>query len=222
LKADGANACEVLYPGVEPCWTVQGDFLENVVGTPFRDTLFSNTLNNKITGGDGGTLSFPEAMDGREGSDTYTGYAPGGTVGGVDLIQDIPELTNIDKLNLAKVNLADVSIAPYAGTFGSDNLDTLHITLPDGEEIYRWTYFNGTSTDACANASGTGLIEKIIFADDPNVDFAQVKDLLGCSAAGSVQALASDAATGTTQEGQKLQSQSFPESSNGVTTDLQR
>src|SRR5215213_6344587 len=67
LRADGANTCEILAPGLDPCWTVQGTFIENVVGTAFTDNLFGNTLNNKITGGDGGTLFEPEAMDGREG-----------------------------------------------------------------------------------------------------------------------------------------------------------
>src|ERR671912_757269 len=100
-----------------------------------------------------------------------------------------------------------------AGTAGSDNIDSLIIVLPDNELIYLWTYFQGTSTDACANASGTGLIEKISFADDSNVDFAQVKQLLSCSATGS-------APTGTTQVAQSFTQPEFSNGTNGVVTNL--
>ena len=41
-------------------------------------------------------------------------------------------------------------------------------------------YFDSTSPDVCASGRGTGLIETIKFRDDPSVDFAQVKSLLGC------------------------------------------
>jgi len=41
-------------------------------------------------------------------------------------------------------------------------------------------YFDNTSTDVCASGPGPGLIETIKFRDDPNVDFAQVRSLLGC------------------------------------------
>src|SRR4051812_27740713 len=153
-------------------------------------------------------------MDGQAGADTYKGYAPSGSDNGVDLIQDTGGSTNIDKLILTGFNLADVSFGQFAGTQNDVNHDTLYMILPDGELIFLWTYFQGTSTDACANASGTGLIESISFADDPNVDFAQVKQLLGCPAARSVQAPASE--TATTQEGPQPQSLTQPESSDGT------
>ena len=221
LKADGENTCEILAPGLDPCYTQQGDFIENVVGTAFEDRLFGNISNNQINSGAGGTGSFPELLDGRYGGDTYKGYAPGGATFTVDRIQDTPVLTDthIDKLNLGKFDLADVSIGygwygfpddPQAPTF-------LFVVLPDGSTIYLLDYFDGTSTDICTTKRGTGLIEKFIFADDPNVDFAQVKSNY-CG--GSVQA------RGSMQEIQLPQSAApKPESSNatnGVTTNLQR
>jgi len=227
-KADGANTCENSSPGMDPCFTQQGDFIENVVGTAFEDRIFGNISNNQINSGAGGTGSFPELLDGRYGGDTYKGYAPGGTTYTVDQIQDTPVLTDthIDKLNLAKFDLAEVSIGygwygypedPQTPTF-------LTISLLDGSGGIRLLdYFDGTSTDFCATKPGTGLIEKIIFADDPNVDFTQVKSTY-CG--GSVQAPGSDAAPGNLQEIRLPQSAApKPDSSNGtngVTTNLQR
>jgi hypothetical protein len=225
LTGDGSNTCQILAPGVDPCFTIGGgDYIENVVGTAFEDRLSGNTLNNQITGGAGGTGSSPERMNGEDGSDTYKGYAPSGATG-IDFIQDTPVSTttaNVDKLSLTKFNLADVGFA--AGWFGPADPPSpytfLRITLPDGSAIYLLDYFDGTSTDFCASGPGTGLIEKIIFADDPNVDFAQVKSFGGCATAPGIQA------TANIQEVQLPQSAApKPDSSNGtngVTTNLQR
>jgi len=220
LTADGSTLCPSTS---NPCLSIAGNFLENLTGSAFTDELFGNTKNNQITSGAGGSWDFftgnitsYEYMDGQAGADTYKGYAPSGSDNGVDLIRDTGGSTNIDKLILTGFNLADVEFGQFAGTQNDVNHDTLYMILPDGELIFLWTYFQGTSTNACANASGTGLIESISFADDSNVDFAQVKELLGCSAAGSVQA---------TQEGPQPQSFTQPESSNGtngVATNLQR
>ena len=222
LIGDGSTLCP---PDLNPCYTIQGSFIENLIGSAFTDELFGNTKNNQITSGAGGSWDFftgnitsNEYMDGQAGADTYKGYAPSGSDNGVDLIRDTGGSTNIDKLILTGFNLADVSFGQFAGTQNDVNHDTLYMILPDGELIFLWTYFQGTSTDACANASGTGLIESISFADDPNVDFAQVKELLGCSATGSVQ----DSAR---QEGPQPQSFTQQENSNGtigVATNLQR
>jgi Ca2+-binding RTX toxin-like protein len=222
LTADGSTLCPSTS---NPCLTIQGSFLENLIGSAFTDELLGNTKNNQITSGAGGSWDFStgnitsnERMDGQAGADTYKGYAPSGSDNGVDLIQDTGGSTNIDKLILTGFNLADVTFGQVANTPGSANIDTLFMILPDGELIFLGSYFQGTSANACANAAGTGLIESISFADDPNVDFAQVKELLGCSATGSVQAPAR-------QEGPQLQSFTQTESSNGtngLTTDLQR
>ncbi len=212
LTGDGSTLCP---PDSNPCFTIQGgDYIENLVGTRFADELFGNTLNNRIDSGGGGDLSVPNFMDGRAGGDTYAGYVPGATASRVDVIVDRGGSTNIDKLDLARFNLADVSFAPFAGTSGSPNIDTLYVDLPGNEDIYLWTYFDGASTDVCANGSGTGLIEKIMFADDPNVDFAQVKQLLGCS--GSAQAAASE------QPPPNLKLRDHSEPLNGLTTNLTR
>jgi Ca2+-binding RTX toxin-like protein len=216
LVGDGATTCADLGLG-NPCYTIQGSFIENVIGTRFTDALEGNASNNKITSGDGGSwdpvfgqITSYEFLDGLVGADTYQGYAPGGQTNGVDVIRDSGGSTNIDKLVLTKFNLNEASFAQFNGTSGDPNMDTLLIFLPDNELLFLWTYFQGTSTDACANASGTGLIEKISFADDSNVDFAQVKQLLGCSAAGSGQA------TSAMQEGLQPQSFTQPESSHGI------
>jgi Ca2+-binding RTX toxin-like protein len=188
LTGDGSNLCP---PDSNPCFTIQGgDYIENLVGTRFADELFGNTLNNRIDSGGGGDLFVPNFLDGQAGGDTYAGYAPGATASRVDVIVDRGGSPNIDKLDLARFDLADVSFAPFAGTSGSANIDTLYIDLPGDEHIYLWTYFDGTSTDVCANGSGTGLVEKISFADDSNVDYAQVKQLLGCP--GGAQPATSD------------------------------
>jgi hypothetical protein len=88
-------------------------------------------------------------------------------------------------------------------------------------------YFSGTSTEFCTTEPRTGLIERIIFADDPNVDFAQVKSFAQrATATENVQDFASDPATGNIQEIQLPQSSApKPDSSNGtngVRTILQR
>jgi hypothetical protein len=215
LTGDGSNTCEILAPGLDPCFTIGGgDYIENVVGTAFEDRLSGNTLNNQITGGAGGTHSSPELMNGEDGSDTYKGYAPS-VATGVDHIQDTPVLTtttNVDKLNLAKYKLGDAGFG-----FGPGYLV---IFFQGGPDIFLLDYFDGT--DICMSERGTGHIEKIIFADDPNVDFAQVKR----SFAGCATATGSDATTGNIQEVQLPQSSApKPESSNGtngVTTNLQR
>jgi hypothetical protein len=64
-----------------------------------------------------------------------------------------------------------INFAP-AGSFGCTEETCRYI------DIYR--YFDNTSTNACASGRGPGVIETIKFADDPSVDFAQVKSLLGC------------------------------------------
>jgi Ca2+-binding RTX toxin-like protein len=216
LVADGSTLCP---PDANPCLSIQGNFIENLVGTPFVDSLVGNEFNNKITGGAGGVIENAEYMDGQAGADTYAGYGSGVTASGVDLIEDTGGSTNIDKLSLTKFNLADAGFAYGSATTGGP-ITFLRVTLPDSSQIFLWNYFNGTSTDFCASGPGTGLIEKIIFADDPNVDFAQVKSFGGCPAAPGSQA------TGNMQEGQLPQSSvPQPESSNGtngMTTNLQR
>jgi Ca2+-binding RTX toxin-like protein len=194
LTADGSILCD---PNANPCLSIQGTFIENVIGTSFDDDLLGNTLNNKITGGagrddlagnagndtinggPGGVLGNPESLDGQAGADTYTGYAPGGTATGRDFIFDTGGSTDIDKLNLTKFNLDDVSINGWP--LDGSNIDTLQVTLPDGSEIFLSGYFDGTSTGLCAVGPGFALIERISFADDPNVDFAQVRSLFGCA-----------------------------------------
>ena len=80
LVGDGADTCQILAPGVDPCFTIQGSFIENLVGTAFTDDqLIGNELKNQITSGDGGSwdpiftgqICAVEFLDGRESADTY-------------------------------------------------------------------------------------------------------------------------------------------------------
>ena len=104
---------------------------------------------------------------------------------------------------------------------GESGYTFLFFSFQDGSTIYLLDYFNGSTFDICTSKRGTGLIEKIIFADDPNVDFAQVKSLLLCGLHPPEAQ-----ATANIQEVQLPQSAApEPDSSNGtngVTTNLQR
>jgi hypothetical protein len=53
--------------------------------------------------------------------------------------------------------------------------------LPDGSEIRMQDYFDGTNASPCASGPGVGHIETVTLADDPSVDLAQAKGLLGCT-----------------------------------------
>jgi Ca2+-binding RTX toxin-like protein len=194
LTADGSTLCP---SNVNPCLSIQGTFIENLIGTSFNDALSGNTLNNKITGsagrdniggdagndtingGPGGVSGNPENMDGQAGGDTYTGYGSGGIASGRDVISDTGGSTDIDKLNLTKFNLAEVSLDAWP--LDGSNIYSLEVTLPDGSQILLSDYFDGSSTGHCAVGPGFGRIESISFADDPNVDFAQLRSMWGCA-----------------------------------------
>jgi hypothetical protein len=132
-------------------------------------------------------------MYGGEGSDTYTGYVPDvppydPSRDNSDLILDreaTPEVPDADVLDLSSYNLADTGLgAPRTG-FGTIHYLTIRLQSPTDfspvPTIWVYNYFDNKSTDRCASEQGTGLIETIKFADDDNVDFAQVRRLLGCT-----------------------------------------
>jgi hypothetical protein len=132
-------------------------------------------------------------MYGGEGSDTYTGYVPDvppydPSRDNSDTILDreaTPEVPDSDVLDLSSYNLADTGIgAPRTG-FGTIHYLTIRLQSPTDfssvPTIWVYNYFDDKSTDRCASKQGTGLIETIKFADDDNVDFAQVRRLLGCT-----------------------------------------
>jgi Bacterial Ig-like domain/RTX calcium-binding nonapeptide repeat (4 copies) len=139
-------------------------------GGPAGDTFIQNSSNN--------------IMNGYQGGDTYKGYGPGGPASGFDRIQELDSYTGAtDKLDLTNFDLADVSkwetAAGSAG--GTANDKSLVITFADGSKITIVNYFDLTgAADVCTGKQGKWYMEIISFADDPNVDFAQVKSLLGC------------------------------------------
>jgi hypothetical protein len=182
------------------CVSLGGNFIENLIGTGFTDNLYGNTCNDQITGGVGGDLTLPEYMDGQEGGDTYKGYGTG-PASGVDNINDTAG--SPDKLNLTSFNkgCGAPGCEPLF-SLGIENDNLVHhliIDFADGSSIRLLNYFDGTTTpeNYCASGPGPGLIETIIFADDPNVDFAQVLSdpdigdcgppVAGAASTGSVQ-----------------------------------
>src|SRR5215208_744598 len=170
----------------------------NLVSDPSRPEVSDgngNTMNwenndvyNAVTGAGDDVISqrpqIANGMNGGAGNDTYKGYAPG-VINGGDSISD-PSGT-ADVLDLSNMRLADVAFtAPRFST----NIEYLKINFTPGTTFcdysdncnftYLYRYFDNTSPDACASGLGPGLIETIKFADDPSVDFAQVRSLLGC------------------------------------------
>jgi hypothetical protein len=182
-------------PPTQPvCIALGGNFIENLIGTGFNDSLSGNTLKNQITGGGGNDF-----MNGQTGNDTYK-YGTG-PASGVDNINDTAG--SPDKLNLTSFNkgCGAPGCEPLF-SLGIENDNLVHhliIDFADGSSIRLLNYFDGTTTpeNYCASGPGPGLIETIIFADDPNVDFAQVLSdpdigdcgppVAGAASTGSVQ-----------------------------------
>lgn len=140
-----------------------------------------SVIDRAVTGPGNDEISQrPNAADymfARGGSDIYKGYDPSAGAGS-DLINDSVGGSAVDKLDLASFNLSNVSWSTQADTAG--NIRELVISFSSGGQVRLFTYFNSSSTNVCASGPGIGLIETISFADDPSVDFAQVKSLLGC------------------------------------------
>jgi Bacterial Ig-like domain/RTX calcium-binding nonapeptide repeat (4 copies) len=119
-------------------------------------------------------------MSGGAGSDTYTGYTT--EPSGEDNIYD--SSGTADVLDLSSINLADAYWRIFKVT-STSKVETLQLwTGPPSlcseefcRDVFLNYYFDNTSTDVCASGPGPGLIETIKFADDPSVDFAQVKSL---------------------------------------------
>ena len=139
----------------------------------------NNDVMNASTGAGDDVISMsPETtnlVNGGAGSDTYTGYTTDPS--GDDTIND-PSGT-ADVLDFSNFHMADVqrwSALRASGT-SSDNKVYLRIYFASGG-TWMYRYFDNTSTDVCSSGPGPGLIETIKFADDPRVDFTQVKSLV--------------------------------------------
>jgi len=143
--------------------------IARAAGGPAGDTFIQNSSSNNMVG--------------YGGADTYKGYGPGGPASGSDLILEADTSTASDKLDLTNFNLADITKWETAAGSpgGTANDKSLLITFADGSKIQIFNYFNlNGGTDICTSKQGRWYMETIAFADDPNVDFAQVKGLLGC------------------------------------------
>jgi|SRR5215210_1296334 len=124
-------------------------------------------------------------MNGGAGNDTYSGYTSD-PFGG-DSILDPSGAADV--LDFSNYDLAQASWKIFK-VRSTDNAETLRIGFePPGsfgcvEEFCHYvflnSYFDNTSTDVCASGPGRGLVETIKFADDPSVDFAQVRNILAC------------------------------------------
>jgi hypothetical protein len=146
----------------------------------------TNDVKSATTGAGDDVISqrpkVSNGMNGGAGNDTYTGSTI--EPSGADSTHD-PSGT-ADVLDLSSRSLAD---ARWTTPFATSNYGILRIDFHGDfflcEEEFcdyldMYYYFDNTSTDVCASGPGPGLIETIKFADDPSVDFAQVRSLLGC------------------------------------------
>jgi Ca2+-binding RTX toxin-like protein len=124
-------------------------------------------------------------INGGAGNDTYQGYTtapPGG-----DSINDLSGTA--DMLDLSNYTVPPRDSWRIWKNISTGNVETVQLWIGGGpglcvEEFCRYVflnrYFDNTTPDVCASKAGPGQIETIKFADDPSVDFAQVRSLLGC------------------------------------------
>ena len=124
-------------------------------------------------------------MNGGAGNDTYQGYTIDPS--GEDNIND-PSGT-ADVLDLSSYNVPPKDSWRIWKNTSTGNVQTVQLWTSGGpgfcteefcRDVFLNKYFDNTSTDVCASKPGPGLIETIKFRDDPSVDFAQVRSLLGC------------------------------------------
>jgi hypothetical protein len=126
-----------------------------------------------------------DLVNGGAGADTYTGYTTEPT--GEDSIND-PSGT-ADVLDLSNYNVPPKDSWRIWKNTSTRNVETLQLWIGGApsfcseefcRDVFLNFYFDNTSTDVCASGPGPGVIETIKFADDPSVDFAKVRSLLGC------------------------------------------
>jgi hypothetical protein len=157
----------------------EGNIVESAT-TGSGDDVFSQSpkVSNRMSGGAGSdTYKGFTAVD-PIGADTVTDVAADGTAGGT-----------ADVLDLSSRNLADAELRTPRGS-STSNVRGLQIDFIKGNYlgcVEEWCdyviisqYFDNTSPDGCLSGPGPGVIETIEFADDPSLEFAQVRRLLGC------------------------------------------
>lgn len=85
-----------------------------------------------------------------------------------------------DALRLDHLRLADATSWDAFDTQSDPNVnvDLLRIEFGDNRPIFINKYFDNLHADEDLSSEGPDCVETIAFADDPSVDFAQVKDLI--------------------------------------------
>ena len=149
----------------------------------------NNDVKSVVTGAKDDVISqrprVSNGMNGGAGDDTYTGYTTDPP--GEDSISD-PSGT-ADVLDLSSYNVPPKDSWRIWKDFSTGNVQTVQLWIGGGpffcieefcRDVFLNRYFDNTSTDVCASKPGPGLIETIKFADDPSVDFEQVRNILGC------------------------------------------
>jgi Ca2+-binding RTX toxin-like protein len=184
-----------------------GNIIEDVQAGPGNDQVTLNSSNNTVVN--------------VSGADAYNGYGPGGPASGVDLIADFggsPDTLDLSNFNRAKTTF-------FFGNTGTGTpVIFLGIEFADGSQIWLQDYFDGTSTNGCANGPGIGLMENIVFSD-ATMNFSAVQAKLGCSsAAGATGNTTADSQTQPlTLKTHRLNTQdSFTGSNSGALSGIQR
>jgi Ca2+-binding RTX toxin-like protein len=149
----------------------------------------NNDVMNAVTGAGDDVISMrpkkSNLVNGGAGDDTYTGYTT--EPSGEDSIND-PSGT-ADVLDLSNYDVPSKDSWRIWKNTSTGNVQTVQLWIGGApslcfeegcRDVFLNSYFDNTSTDVCASKPGPGLIETIKFADDPSVDFAQVRSLLGC------------------------------------------
>jgi Ca2+-binding RTX toxin-like protein len=149
----------------------------------------NNDVRSAVTGAGDDVISqrpkVSNGMNGGAGNDTYQGYT--NDPPGEDNISD-PSGT-ADVLDLSSYNVPPKDSWKIWKNMSTGNVQTVQLWIGGApslcweevcRDVFLNNYFDNTSTEVCASKPGPGLIETIKFADDPSVDFAQVRSLLGC------------------------------------------
>ncbi len=142
----------------------QNNIIEKVLGGSGSDFIFGTNGDDYFNGGKG-----MDVIYGGAGDDIYV-Y---GMSSGADTIDDASG-TN-DRLSLRDFNLSQSVFLAYDYDVNG-NVDHLEVYVTSGV-IFIKNYFANTAATVSTSAAGYGLIEHMIFADDNDVDFNQVRAL---------------------------------------------
>jgi trimeric autotransporter adhesin len=150
---------------------------DTLTGDGGADFLDGGSGNDSLNGGAGvDTLiggSGDDLLVGSTGSDFYTGYSG---AFGVDTISDDSGVG--EQLNLSAYTTANVTSWAAVDTNTDGFVDQLVMTMAAYGTIRMNNYFNNTSGDDDLSGQGIGLIETMVFGNDPSVTFTDVQLLI--------------------------------------------